>query len=112
LTLRFIRTWLPAIIVGTGVLLWVISPSVDTAEGSAGIIGAGLSIWLLNILFRIGVKGDIERDEENAARHYFDEHGHWPDERPRDRPTAASTPPAAPRPHDSPARARVPRRPS
>jgi len=26
------------------------------------------------------VKGDEERDAEEAARVYFDEHGRWPDE--------------------------------
>ena len=37
---------------------------------------------LLNVLFRYGVAGDSERDDEDAARAYFDEHGHWPDEPP------------------------------
>jgi hypothetical protein len=81
--LRFIRTWLPAIVVAVGVILWLIDPSVDTAEGSAGIIGAGLSIWLLNFLFRIGVSGDRERRTEDEAREYMELHGHWPDEPPR-----------------------------
>jgi hypothetical protein len=35
------------------------------------------------VLFRIGVEGDKDRDREDAARAYFDEHGHWPDERRR-----------------------------
>jgi len=80
--LSFTRTWLPVIVVAVGVIVWLIDPSVDTAEGSAGIIGAGLAIWLLNILFRVGVKGDRERDEETEAREFFDRHGHWPDEPP------------------------------
>jgi hypothetical protein len=88
--LRFTRTWLPAIVVAAGVILWLVEPTVDRAEGSAGIIGAGLSIWLLNLLFRIGVKGDRERDAEVEAREYFDRHGHWPDQAPK----AAPTPPA------------------
>jgi hypothetical protein len=78
--LRFTRTWLPAIVVLAGIVLWLIDPTVDTAEGSAGIIGAGLSIWLLNFLYRVGVTGDRERDEEDEARAFFDRHGHWPDE--------------------------------
>jgi hypothetical protein len=32
------------------------------------------------VLFRIGVEGDKERDREDAARRFFDEHGRWPDE--------------------------------
>jgi hypothetical protein len=31
------------------------------------------------VLYRIGVEGDKERDREEAAREYFDKHGHWPD---------------------------------
>ena len=58
-----------------------LDPSVDTAEG-AGIIGAGLSIWLLNVLFRIGVKGDEERDAE-WRRASTSTHGHWPDQAPK-----------------------------
>lgn len=80
MVLKLVRTWLPAVVVGAGVLLWLLDPTIDTAEGSAGIIGAGLSIWLINILYRVGVKGDRERDEEDAARAYFDRHGRWPGE--------------------------------
>jgi hypothetical protein len=29
------------------------------------------------------VKGDREREREDAAREYFDKHGRWPDERRR-----------------------------
>ncbi len=80
--LRFTRLWLPAIVVAGGVVLWLLDPTVDTAAGSAGIVGAGLSIWLLNLLYRIGVAGDRERDEEDRARDHLDRHGHWPDEPP------------------------------
>lgn len=107
MTLRFIRTWLPLLIVALGVVLWIANPTVETAAGSAGIIGAGIGIWMLNVLFRMGVQGDRERDDEDLARRYFDEHGRWPDEAPpagappipRHRPTAAARP-------------RTPRRPS
>jgi hypothetical protein len=47
-------------------------------EGGAGIIGAGLSILLLNLFFRIGSAGERERDAEDAAREYFERHGRWP----------------------------------
>ena len=49
-------------------------------EGGALLVSAGLSVWLINLLYRIGVKGDRERDDEDRARAYFDEHGRWPDE--------------------------------
>ena len=31
-------------------------------------------------LIWISIQGNPERDEEEAARTFFDEHGHWPDE--------------------------------
>ena len=49
-------------------------------EGGTLLVAAWLSVWLLNLLYRVGVKGDRERDEEDRARAYFDEHGRWPDE--------------------------------
>ena len=45
------------------------------------LFGAGLALLLLNVLFRFGATGDRERDEEEAARDYLSEHGHWPDEK-------------------------------
>jgi hypothetical protein len=89
--LNIVRTWLPIAVVAVGVGLWAINPSTDTAEGSAHIIGAGIAIWILNILFRIGVSGERERHEEDAARAYFDEHGYWPDD-PRAQGTGAPGP--------------------
>jgi len=43
-------------------------------------IGVAGSILLLNVLYRIGVTGDVERDREERARVYYDEHGRWPDD--------------------------------
>jgi hypothetical protein len=45
---------------------------------------------MINWLFRLGVSGDLEREEEERARQYLEEHGHWPDEEP--------PPPRPPRP--------------
>jgi hypothetical protein len=53
------------------------------AEAFALFAGAGLSIVLLNVLFRIGVQGERERDAEHRAREHFTEHGDWPDEAPK-----------------------------
>ena len=88
-TLIVVRYVLPAVVVVGGILAVIISPTLTSLEGAAGIIGAGLSIYLLNLLHRIGVKGDSERGAEQDARAYFDAHGHWPGEpalaRPRQR---------------------------
>lgn len=80
-TLRAIRYVLPAVVTLVGVALMAFGGSEDALEGGAAVVGAGLSIWLMNFLWRIGVSGDSERADESAARTYFDEHGRWPDER-------------------------------
>jgi hypothetical protein len=58
------------------------------AYGFASSIGAGLSVVLLNLLYRLSVSGDREREREEEARRYLDEHGVWPDdEAPKRKPT-------------------------
>ena len=80
--MRVTRYWLPAIVVVGGVVAMVLGPDDGGVEGGAAIVGAGLAIWAINILYRIGASGDRERDAEERAREYFDRHGRWPDERP------------------------------
>jgi hypothetical protein len=76
-----VRYGLPSVIGVAGIAIAL--PGTDTAlEGGSMFVGAGLSVLVLNLLFRFGTSGDIERDAEEAARRYFDEHGHWPDEWP------------------------------
>ena len=74
----FVRWILPALICLGGLIAIIAAP--DEAEAGAMIFGAGLAVWLLNLLYRVGVSGDRERHREDAARDYFDRHGHWPDE--------------------------------
>lgn len=77
----YVRTWLPAVICLAGVLLILVTGFDENAlDGGAALIGAGLSVWLLNWLYRVGVTGDRERREEDEARAYFDRTGRWPDE--------------------------------
>jgi membrane-associated phospholipid phosphatase len=78
--LKFVRYWLPAIVVVAGVVSLIVIGTGWALEGAAGVVGAGLAIWMVNILFRIGASGDRERDREEEARRYLDEHGRWPDE--------------------------------
>jgi hypothetical protein len=82
-----IRYGIPAVLVLAGLVCLLVVPSGTRFEAWALFTGAGLSVLLLNALFRIGVQGDVERDREDAARAFFDEHGRWPDadERPKKR---------------------------
>jgi len=77
---KFVRYWLPGIVIVGGIVALVVIGTDWALEGAAGVVGAGIAIFLVNILFRIGASGDRERDDEEAARRYFDEHGRWPDE--------------------------------
>ena len=107
--MRWVRLWLPVGIIAFGLVLIVATGgSLEGIEGGAAVVGAGLSVWLLNFFFRVGVQGDRERDAEDEARRYFDEHGYWPDEAPpaaAEPPTFPESPPAEPSgsPHPPPA---------
>lgn len=76
-----VRWVLPGVLVLIGLGLLVAAPPSLRVEGFALFAGAGLSIALLSVLHRAGVEGNADRDREEAARRYLDEHGHWPDER-------------------------------
>ncbi len=106
--ISFVRTWLPALVVLGGVLLIVIERTEVALEGGAGIIGAGLSIWLFNILMRVGNAGEKDRREEEDAREHFDRTGFWPDEQPAS-PAGETRPPADPH-RRAPTRTPAPRR--
>jgi hypothetical protein len=83
--LAIVRYVVPGLIVLAGVLALVFSDSINGLEGLAMGIGVAGSILLLNVLYRVGVSGDAERDREADARDYFDAHGRWPDEEPERR---------------------------
>jgi len=89
--MRWVRVWLPIAIVVGGVVAIVASGGSEAGwEGGVAIIAAGASVWLLNVIFRVGVQGERDRDEEDAAREFYGEHGYWPDEAP---PPVADQPP-------------------
>ena len=81
--ISLVRVWLPLVVTAVGTVIMVVGLArgdAPWAEGGGLIVSAGLSIWLLNVLHRMGVSGDRARDEEDEARAYFDRHGRWPDE--------------------------------
>lgn len=82
--LFLVRWVLPALVVLAGFVILVVRRDTIGFEAFALLTGAGLSIWLINFLYRLSVSGVRDRDDEDRARRYLDEHGHWPDEeRPR-----------------------------
>ena len=73
------RYGLPALICLVALVFFAVDPG-ENFEGAAALMGAGLSVLLLNVLHRIGVRGDEDRVREDDARRYFDRHGRWPDD--------------------------------
>lgn len=94
---RMLRWWIPVALCLIGVVL-LVAENFDAfgVSAFAAFAGAGSSTWLINWLWRIGVSGDEEREREakdrdflatrarwpsTQERAFFNEHGHWPDER-------------------------------
>ena len=77
LPLRFTRYGIGALAVLAGVVAMCFGTETSLI-GGAGLIGAGIAIWLISWLYRIGVEGDRAREEEERARSYFERHGRWP----------------------------------
>jgi hypothetical protein len=78
--MNVVRWGLPAAICLGGIVVIAISPDRNGLEGGLLVVSAGLSTLLLNWLYRVGVAGERERDDEDRAREFFDRHGRWPDE--------------------------------
>jgi len=78
---RFVRVVLPGLLMAAGIIVILAGlASEEVLQVGIPLFSAGASIWFVNFLWRVGVSGDKERDVEGAARDYFAEHGHWPDE--------------------------------
>jgi hypothetical protein len=75
-----LRYGIGAVMVLAGIVMLIVDPSGLGVDGFAMAAGGGLSVLLINFLYRLGVSGDREREVEERARAYFDEHGEWPEE--------------------------------
>ena len=78
--LLFVRYGVPATIVLAGAIALSFGTE-DSLYGGVSLIGAGLSVALISWAYRIGVRGDADREAEAQARRYYDRFGRWPDER-------------------------------
>ncbi len=75
--LRFTRHGIAALAVLAGAIAMCFGTETSLI-GGAGLIGAGISTWLVAWLYRVGVEGDRDREDEERARSYFERHGRWP----------------------------------
>ena len=80
MALTFLRYILPALLVLAGFVVLFVLEDDNRWDLWAMLVGSGLAVLLLNVLFRYGAKGDEEREAEESAREYFAQHGRWPDD--------------------------------
>ncbi len=78
--LLVVRYGIGAVMVLAGIVMLVANPGGFGVDGFAMAVGGGLAVLMINFLFRLGVSGDLERQREEEARAYFDEHGVWPED--------------------------------
>ena len=78
MALHAIRYGIPVVLLIAGVIVTATAGNVGLAAGAL-FFSAASAVLLLNVLYRMGVEGDKERDREEEAREYFDKHGRWPD---------------------------------
>jgi hypothetical protein len=75
------RLWLPVGIAVAGAVCIAVGHG-RTSVAAAGVVllGAALIVWMINWLFRLSLESNRDREREEDARRYFDEHGRWPGE--------------------------------
>ena len=83
-TLLIVRYGIGGAMVVAGIVLLITNSGGFGVDGFALGAGGGLSVILINLLYRFGVSGDRERDEEQEARAFMERYGRWPDEVPSD----------------------------
>jgi hypothetical protein len=74
-----VRYGLPALLVSVGVVMLVADPGGNGLK-AAVFLGAADCMLAVNFMLRYSAAGDHDREEEGAARRFFDEHGSWPNE--------------------------------
>jgi hypothetical protein len=78
----FVRYGIGLLTIFVGIVWLIFNFGGFGIEALFAFIGAGLSILLINLLFRMGQESDREREEHEEAWRFYERHGHWPDERP------------------------------
>ena len=87
--MQVMRYWLPAGIAVAGIVLIVVghgaysnaasSHSLESATGVALLIVAVI-VWMINWMYRLSIRSNIDREDEERAREHFGRTGRWPDE--------------------------------
>jgi hypothetical protein len=75
---HYVRWGLPLGLVLAGVIVLL---ATDVEGVGESLIAAGVCVVVANALFRFAFRDSKDREREERAREYFDEHGHWPDDK-------------------------------
>jgi Flp pilus assembly protein TadB len=78
---RFARIWLPLSIAAAGVVL-ILTGGDDAVGAGVLLIGVSVLVVLANLMLRLSLSSERDREQEEANREFFSRTGHWPDERP------------------------------
>jgi len=77
--IHLVRWGIPLALAAAGAVLLL---ATDTEGVGEAFIGAGICVVIANVMLRVAFSDARDRDREERARRYFDEHGHWPGEGP------------------------------
>ena len=75
--MRAFRYGAPATFVVAGLILVVVGDRATRAAGYT-LLGSAALLVLSVVIFRAGLASNDDRDREEEARLFFDEHGRWP----------------------------------
>lgn len=78
--MRIVRYGIGGVMVLGGIVMLILSPAGLGVDGFAMAVGGGLSVLLLNFMYRLSVSSELDRQHEDQARVYLDEHGDWPED--------------------------------
>jgi hypothetical protein len=78
LGLLAIRYGIPLAILVAGIVALAIGG--DAAGAGVVLCGSAFMVLLINVLFRLSIVSNKEREEEERARDEFERCGRWPDE--------------------------------
>ena len=76
-----VRIVLPGVIVAVGIALTTLGRDAAVVGAGVTLTGVGVLVVLLNLLMRLGLESNADRNREEEARRYFDRHGRWPTDR-------------------------------
>ena len=75
---RTVRIGAPAGLLVAGLVLVFAFGSRETEAAGYTLLGCSALMVLSTVIFRAGLASNVDREREEAARLFFDEHGRWP----------------------------------